>query len=530
MAGLHAERMGDVSTAAEFLRDAIKKDPDNLELLQRGFLFSLSEGDIAGANQLAEKLVDRIPDVALPALTLAVQDFKRGDYQAAEARLQSLPDSGLNRFFVPLALAWIKNAQGDTDAAIAALDPLAQNSGFTVLRDMHAGLLYDVAGITDAAEEGYKNALDGSQGGALRLVQALGSLYERTGREDEARELYEEYVAENPDTVLLDPEMKRLDSGASAPPLLRDSTDGLAEALFNVASTLQQQGATLLAMGYGRLALELKPEFPVDTVMIADIFDAQGRGEEAIAAYKSLPSDSPFHWLGRMRVAINLDDMGKTEQALAELERMAADRPERVDALVTMGDILRSHDRFAEAGVAYSRAIERLPEYEERHWPMFYARGIVFERSKQWDKAEPDFLKALELRPDQPYVLNYLAYSWVEQGVNLDRAKDMLERAVELRPNDGFIVDSLGWILLAQGETPEAVRRLETAVELEPQDPTINDHLGDAYWKAGRQTEARFQWRRALSLKPDSDAAARIEAKLESGLSVTRVGADDSGS
>jgi tetratricopeptide (TPR) repeat protein len=530
LAGLHAERMGDVAAAADFLRGAIEKDPGNVELMQRGFLFTLSEGDVADATDLAERLADSVPDAALPALTLAVQDFKRGDYKAAEGRLDNLPDSGLNRFFVPLALAWVKSAQGDTEGAIAALDPLAQNSGFAVLRDMHAGLIYDVAGINDAAEESYKNALGGSQGGALRLIQALGSLYERTGRKDEAKALYEEYIAENPDTVLLDPEMKRLETGAKEEPLLRNSTDGLAEALFNVASTLQQQGATLLALSYGRLASVLKPDFPVNAVMIADIYDGQGRGEEAIAIYKTLPKGSPFHWLGRMRIAINLDDMDKTDEALKQLDQMAADRPDRVDALVTMGDILRAHDRFREAAAAYTRAIDRLPEYEERHWPIFYARGIVYERSKQWDKAEPDFLKALELRPDQPYVLNYLAYSWVEKGVHLERAKDMLERAVELRPNDGFIVDSLGWILLAQGDTLEAVKRLETAVELEPQDPTINDHLGDAYWKAGRHTEARFQWRRALLLKPDAEAAARIESKLQHGLSVTRAGAEDSGS
>ena len=530
LAGMHAESVGDVTRAAEFLKSALEKDPENTELMQRGFIFSLSEGDIKEATELARRLVERGPAAPLPALTLAVDDFKRGDYKAAEELLRALPDSGLNKFFVPLALAWIKNAQGATEGAIEALDPLAQNSGFTVLRDMHAGLIYDVDGIKDAAEEGYKNALDGSQGGALRLVQALGSLYERTGRKDEAKALYEQYISENPDTVLLDPEMKRLAEDRSAEPMVKDSTDGFAEALFNVASTLQQQGATLLAMSYGRLAMSLKPDFPVAAVMIADIFDSQGRADEAMAIYRSLPKDSPFYWLGRMRTAINLDDQGKTDEALAQLNQMAADRPERVDALVTMGDILRSHDRFIEAGDAYTRAIDRVPELKERHWPILYARGIVYERSKQWDKAEPDFLKALELRPDQPYVLNYLAYSWVEKGVNLARAKEMLERAVELRPNDGFIVDSLGWILLAQGDTIEAVRRLEQAVELEPQDPTINDHLGDAYWKIGRQTEARFQWSRALTLKPDAEAVTRIEAKLEHGLSVTRAGTEDPGS
>ena len=113
-------------------------------------------------------------------------------------------------------------------------------------------------------------------------------------------------------------------------------------------------------------------------------------------------------------------------------------------------------------------------------------------------------------------MLNYLGYSWVDMGMNLDQAKGMLNRAVELRPNDGFVVDSLGWVYFRLGEYQNAVEQLERAVELEPGDPVINEHLGDAYWRVGREREARFQWRRALSLEPEADAVAddRGEAAL----------------
>ena len=155
---------------------------------------------------------------------------------------------------------------------------------------------------------------------------------------------------------------------------------------------------------------------------------------------------------------------------------------------------------------------------KERHWILLYSRGIALERSKQWSRAENDFLAALKLNPNQPYILNYLGYSWVDQGINLDRAKTMIERAVKLRPNDGYIVDSLGWALFRIREFPVAVQHLERAVELRPQDPTINDHLGDAYWRVGRRNEARFQWRRSLSLGPEPDQAAQIRSKIRDGL------------
>ncbi|MGB8274189.1 MAG: tetratricopeptide repeat protein [Alphaproteobacteria bacterium] len=522
LAGIHAERMGDFAQAADYLLYALKQNPDNLELLQRTFLLTLSEGRMDDAMDLARRLNERIPDAPLPALTLAIRDFQDGKFQNASVRLQALPDTGLNKFFVPLMLAWIEAGAGHLDKAIDKLDPLGENSAFAVLRDLHAAFLNDLAGRTDAAAEGYKAAIEAGQAGSLRLVQALGRLYERTGATDKAKALYEDYVAQNPDTILLDPDLKRMADHSPAQPLVASATDGMVEALFNVAGTLQQQNVGIIALSYARLALLLKPDFPVCQALMADILDSQGRDDEAVKVYASIAKDSPFHWLGRLRESVYLDSMGKTDEAVALLNTLADERPDRTDMLVTMGDILRSHERFKEAEQAYSRALDRIPKLEERHWAILYARGIVRERSHEWSLAEGDFLKSLELRPDQPYVLNYLAYSWLEKGINLERAKSMLERAYELRPNDGFIVDSMGWILLRLGQVKQAVAKLELAVELEPQDPTINDHLGDAYWHDGRFAEAKFQWRRALALKPDPDAIPKIEAKLQNGLAVSR--------
>ena len=123
--------------------------------------------------------------------------------------------------------------------------------------------------------------------------------------------------------------------------------------------------------------------------------------------------------------------------------------------------------------------------------------------------------KALELFPDQPHVLNYLGYSWVDQGVHLDEGMDMIRRAVEQRPDDGYIVDSLGWAYFRPGNYDEAVKNLERAVELKPDDPTINDHLGDAYWRVGRTLEAQFQWSHASDLKPEPERSAQDRGQAQ---------------
>jgi Flp pilus assembly protein TadD len=173
---------------------------------------------------------------------------------------------------------------------------------------------------------------------------------------------------------------------------------------------------------------------------------------------------------------------------------------------------------FSECADVYSKGIATIDNPQKSDWVMFYFRGICLERAKQWEKAEADLKKALVLFPEQPQVLNYLGYSWIDQGVNLDEGMKMIRRAVEQKPDDGYIVDSLGWAYFRLGNYDDAVKQLERAVELKPEDPTVNDHLGDVYWRIGRTQEARFQWSHARDLKPEPEEIPKIEQKLKSGL------------
>jgi tetratricopeptide (TPR) repeat protein len=225
-----------------------------------------------------------------------------------------------------------------------------------------------------------------------------------------------------------------------------------------------------------------------------------------------------MRWTARLRAAERLQKLDDTDGAVKLLDDMKEERPERADALIELGDLYRAAKRYADAADAYGAALARIPKLEDRHWSIYYARAVAYDKLDRWPEAEADLKKALELSPDQGYVLNYLAYSWVDRGMNLDKAKAMIQRAVELRPTDGYIVDSLGWVLYRLGDYGGAVQNLERAVELKPADPTINDHLGDAFWQAGRLLEARFQWQRALKSAEDDKQAQEIQAKLDKGL------------
>jgi tetratricopeptide (TPR) repeat protein len=429
-----------------------------------------------------------------------------------------MPGQGLGTFLAPLVKAWTLAGVGRTDEAIAALAPLKGITGLAVLYDLHVGLIHDLAGRTDAAVASLQSAAGASGESALRIVEVLGSLYERSGRTNEARDLYRKYVSENPDSIMLEPALKRVETGGKAPRIVADARQGLAEALLNLGGTFSGENTAEVALVCGRLAIYLRPDLDLARMLVASILESQGGEREANKLYEEVPQRSPIRWLARLRHAANLDTIGETDAAIAELREMAGENTGRIDALVNLGDLLRGHKRFAESVDAYDQAFARLGQIGSRHWSLLYSRGISLERANQWPRAEADLEKALELNPDEPYVLNYLGYSWADKGVHLDKARKMIERAVALRPTDGYIVDSLGWLFYRIGRYKDAVTNLERAVELKPQDPVINDHLGDAYWRVGRTKEARYQWQRALALDPEPDLVGEIKNKLARGL------------
>ncbi|HYH70368.1 MAG TPA: tetratricopeptide repeat protein, partial [Methyloceanibacter sp.] len=199
-------------------------------------------------------------------------------------------------------------------------------------------------------------------------------------------------------------------------------------------------------------------------------------------------------------------------------DALIKEHPKDVRPLDALGNILRSHERYEEARGYYSRAIELVSRPTKDNWALFYSRGVCNERLKDWPGAEADFKKALVLSPDESLVLNYLGYSWVDQGRNLKQGIEYIRQAVKLKPDDGYYVDSLGWAYYRLGNIEAAVEHLERAVELRPDDPVINDHLGDVYWKVGRKLEAKYQWQQALTLKPENDQITTLKEKIAGGL------------
>lgn len=526
LAGYHAFRERDFGAAASYMNDALRARPHGPDLLRRALVAKLASGQAGSARVLARRLLGIEPDAPLAKLSLAAGDFKAGRFDSAKARLSTIRSQGPDAIYASLLSAWAEAGSGRHDAALELLRKPDDDRNPLAVYSHHSALILDLANRPEDAERHYLDAVRQMPRPTARLILAVGSFYQRKGDTAEAERRYTAFLAERHRAPLIENALANLRAGKPAARIVSDAIEGAAEVFYVAANFGIRTRSTAYALVYGRLALDLRPRFSSARVLVGEILESVGRDESAIEAYRTVDEASPLSWSARLRRADGLSRLGREEEAIEILRLMVAERAERTDALTTLGDLFRIKKRFSESVEAYDAAIARVGSIEPRHWSLLFSRGIALERSRNWPRAEKDFLAALELSPNEPYLLNYLGYSWVDQGIKLKRALTLIERAVELEPQSGAIVDSLGWALYRMGDYDGAVEKLERAAELEPLDPTVNDHLGDAYWRVGRRNEASFQWRRALDLDPEPDQVEIIKGKIARGLAGPKSGGE----
>jgi tetratricopeptide (TPR) repeat protein len=516
-----AEAEHDTLAASTFFRESLRADPQNFELIQRAFVAALANGDMEESYALAQKVLKRDPRNSSARLALGVRDLKAKAYAGARKQLSSSAAGRQRDLTAILLTAWSEIGSKNVKKALATLDSLNEPS-FAVFRDFHAGLMLQASGKTEEAGKRLASAY-ASDKSTMRLVDAYARNLSQQGKNDEAKAVYEAFDRIQPRNPLIQAALAELAAGKTLKPLVSTVDGGAAEVLYGLGAyglgaSGGRQGDELAAIIFLRLALALDPN---QVLALDTLGEAYGRLKQyaaAIDVYDQTPDDSPMRTNADVRIAMLLDAMGKSDESIKRLQAIVAEQPKNVEALSALADVLRAHKKFAESADAYTRVLDLTGSNQRTQWAVYYFRGVDYERSKQWDKAEADFKKALELYPEQPLVLNYLGYSWVDQGLHLDEAFKMLRRAVELQPDDGYIVDSLAWAHYKLGHYEEAVKLLERAIELKPGDPVINDHLGDAYWRVGRKLDARFQWNHARDLNPDPDELPKILGKIEKGL------------
>lgn len=509
-----AER--DTLAASTFFREALRDDPNNQDLIDRAFVAALANGNMAEAASLSARVIAHDKNNGLAHLTRGVDLFKNRRY--AQARAEFSKGGGEHRQDITTTLltAWSYAGAKDTRKALQTLDKL-NDEPFIVFRDYHAALIADLGGDKAEAEKRFKSAY-AAEKNTLRLVDAYARFLASRGQRDEAKKIYEGFNEVAPNHPIIVAALAALNEGKPLPPFVRTPDEGAAEVLYGLGAVGGRQGDELASLIYLRLSLNLAPENALAIITLGDVYERMKQQEMAIDLYDSVPKDSPLRVNADVQAALILETIGKSKEATEHLAAVVAANPKNQEALTALGNLQRARKLFPDAAATYTRVLELQPKNDKSQWLIYYYRGIANERRKDWKAAEADLKKALELNPDQPLVLNYLGYSWVDQGINLDEAFKMLRRAVDLRQRDGYVVDSLGWAYYRLGRYDDAVRELERAIDLKPSDPVINDHLGDAYWRVGRKLEAQFQWNHARDLGPDPDDLPKILDKIKNGL------------
>jgi len=517
LAARHAGTERDSAAAAAYYLNVLKDDPKNPDLLSRAFLSVLTGGDIDQAGKLADRLLQVDHTDRIARLVVGVRALKQKDYSTARQNFAQSVRGPVTDLTATLLSAWALVGSGDTRVSIDTMDKLSGPDWYSIFKDMHAGLILELANNKKEAGKRYERAYKVDPT-AVRMVEAYGRYLARNGNKADALKVYEDFNKVLPDHPLIVQEMKAVNDGDKLPLLVDSPQAGAAEALYGLGASIGRRGGEDLALIYLQLALYLEPFHVMALLSLADLYESLKKPDLAIKVYERVPPSSPLSRNAEIQLAGDLDQLDRSDEAKKKLEHVIADHPKDTEAILALGNIQRGRKEFAECADTYAKAIDTIANPDKSNWVVFYFRGICYERSHQWPSAEADMKKALELFPEQPLVLNYLGYSWVDQGVHLDDGMDMIRRAVEQRPDDGYIVDSLGWAYFRIGNYDEAVKNLERAVELKPDDPTINDHLGDAYWRVGRTLEAHYQWSQAKDLGPDKEDLPKIEAKIKDGL------------
>ncbi len=519
LSALHASRQKDSGRASAYFATVTPDAHDRLVLLIQALRSHVLAGRIERAAAVAERTVALSQGPTMARLVLAVQAAKQQRFNDALHHLDRIRGDNVSRLLLPLLRAWVAlGRHKDPDLALDEHRDLEGVSQFRPFRTMHRAYLLDVANRPQRAAKVYEELSQAPSIEALRLTETVSNFLARSGGRAAALQAVDRYLAANPDSMTVKSLRARYLDDAPVGPLVGSAADGVAEVLLNVASALHQADRPGQALPLAQLAVWMRPHDAASVFLLGTVLESDGRHRNAVAAFRKLETGTVYSWEARKSAAASLVELERYEEASSLLDRMAAEKPQRYDALWLLGNVHRNRSSFGEAVTAYDRAVKRIPKIARRHWNLLYVRGIALERSGQWARAEADFLRALKLNPGQPYVLNYLAYSWVDRGEKLERARTMLEEAVGKRPKDGYIVDSVGWVEFRLGNFEEAVRHLERAAELRPHDPIINQHLGDAYWRAGRRHEARFQWKRALSFDPEEADRKKIEQRLREGM------------
>ena len=514
----------DFDNAAEYYKIVIDKDASNNNINRTVYVILSSLGQIGEATPYALKEIELGNTESIAPLIVAIKDFADGKYEQSRKNILLIKDKAHTTLINPLFEAWTYAGEKNEKQAIASIDKIENDPALETMKLFHKGMIYDYLGNKEKAQEMFGDIVKNHyQNVTYRLLEIITDFYVRNGDKETAKKIFGRYNDNGMLSILLDNIDRKIETTHENSPAIIDTPQkGLAEALFNIGTIFRSSvGGTEFAQIYIAASSYLNPDYDISKIALANVLEEIGLLKEANKYYQQVSKNSGSYFIARAKIIENLNTLEEYEEAEKQIKILLEDYPENTQLLSDLGTIygnLNEHDKAAEY---YLKAIKTADANDREIWPIYYALAVSYDKLNQKIKAEQNLQKALQLSNNNPDVLNYLGYSWIEQGRNVEQAIKMIVDAYQKYPYEGHIIDSMGWIYFRLGMYPKAVEFLEQATSLNPGNAVINDHLGDAYWFAGRKNEAVFQWNHALDLKEDADILDKnkINDKIENGPS-----------
>lgn len=514
LASHYAQSKNDWGRATPLLNALLEKDPDNKELIRQSMILAEGSGNHDLAAKRAQQLVDKNPEDGLAHLIVATHAIAKADYDTALKTLTALPRGDMADFVMPLLKGWAMAGKGQFAPEMFK---------GTTIHAYHGGLIAHYLKKNNDVVFGFAETILAPSGLTAEEVERAADLMAISGHAKDAVNVYKALQSQKGTSDHLALKIAAAEKNGDLTLLIpalaiKTPAEGASGAILDLARILYQENSDGSARVFAQMALDLDPKKADTHILIASSYAREKQIDQAIAEYNKVPESHSRYLDTQHEAAALLAESGRMDDAVALLNKLYNTHHDP-DSLIRIGDLYRSKEDFKKALEIYNSVSAKLATpMPKEYWYLLYARGMTEERLHDWPKAEADLKKALEYQPDHPYIMNYLGYAWVDQGVHMDEALKMLEQASALRPNDGYITDSLGWAHYKVHQFKEAVPYLEQAVGMLPYDSEINSHLGDAYWQVGRKVEAKFQWERARNYSKDAKLTGILNAKLAEGI------------
>ena len=504
LAGRVAHIRHDLNTSADYYMKVIDKLPSDTILINQLYIMLTSQGRVDEAvkyAEWAEKNKDKSPFIKT---VKSVYEAKHQNYQQAIAKADKSGNQFTANLINPMLNAWFYAGLNQYTQAIKSLEPLLQDRSFHNMYLFHAGAISDYMQQNTEADKYYSMLLNMN---GLKLsnfpLQVIGNFYLRQNNMEKFNIAMN--LAENPSETSTQEIISDMKNSSSPDPIIKSPLIGVADTLYGIAFIIKNQpGAEEVSVLFASLSSYANPDSDMPIMLIGNILTSKEMYKEANAYYLKIRPEQYSYHEAQSLIAQNYMHMEEYDKAEPMLLELLKKHPS-ADIYLNLGEIMRINKRYRDATIYYEKALKSLPyELYDQRWGILLALGAIYEETGPYEKAENYLRQALILNDDH-VIKNYLGYSMLKNGKNIEEAFELIVEAYNQASDDGSIIDSLGWALYQLGFYEKAIPYLEKATNASPSEAVIYDHLGDAYWETGRKNEAIYQWTHAMGLKDSSN-------------------------